>query len=400
MDTLEDLYKFAKLMAALNKEGLDTELVQIGVTKLHSMPDEEVTRMESDIEQIREKINKHKSEIKDLKTRPFSDIKLNRKVIRGYIDGCYDLMHAGHYNSLRQASKLGDILVTGVNSDIEIEKVKGPTIFKCDERAYMIKSCKWVDEVVPDTEYTPTEETLDRYNCDFYAHGDDIAVNENGEDSASSLKKAGRFKMFKRTKGISTTDIASKLIKIHDAMEAVDYEHGEEIKLESEKSIHLSSTPKPFGAFNSNPEFLASARRIAQFANTKDPSDSDKVVYIDGSFDLFRPGHVEQLVAAKKLGNYLIVGIHDDQCVNSYLGEHYPLNSLHERVLNLLACRYIDDVIIGAPFKITNKMIRDLNISVVVKSLEYMQGMLTEEAKVFNPYEVRFKLNFDSSKLL
>jgi ethanolamine-phosphate cytidylyltransferase len=37
------------------------------------------------------------------------------------------------------------------------------------------------------------------------------------------------------------------------------------------------------------------------------------VIYVDGGFDLFHAGHTELFKAAKKLGNYLVVGIHDDQ---------------------------------------------------------------------------------------
>lgn len=46
-----------------------------------------------------------------------------------------------------------------------------------NERAEMIRECKWVDELVIGVEYTPTVSTLDRYSCKYYAHGDDIAVN-------------------------------------------------------------------------------------------------------------------------------------------------------------------------------------------------------------------------------
>lgn len=386
METLLDLYKLSKLFASLNKEGLDTELIQIGVGQINKMSDDEMLRLESDIDQIKLLVNRHKSETKDAKMKPMVDMKPTKKVVRGYVDGCYDLMHAGHYNSLRQASKLGNVLICGVNADAEIEKVKGPTIFKGEERCAIVKSCKWVDEVAPDTEYTPTEDILDRLSCDFYAHGDDIAFNEDGEDVASQLRKVGRFKMFKRTKGISTTDIAAKLIKIHDAI--VAEEVSEENKTESEKPKKVHKLPKQLGAYNSNINFLASARRIAQFANTRDPSDSDKIVYIDGAFDLFRPAHIEQLSKAKEQGNYLIVGIHEDHLVNQYMGKHYPLNTLHERVLNVLACKYVDDVIIGAPYKLTDKMIKDIGAHVVVKSLEYTQKMIRLEADHINPYEV------------
>ena len=133
---------------------------------------------------------------------------------------------------------------------------------------------------------------------------------------------------------------------------------------------------------------MASAKRIAQFASLREPIETDKIVYLDGSFDIFHPGHIELIKKAKLLGNYLIIGIHEDHCVNQYLGSAYPLNTLHERVLNILACKYVDDVIIGAPFKITERMIRDLNISVVVQSLDVMQGNIKSQALDLNPYEV------------
>lgn len=43
------------------------------------------------------------------------------------------------------------------------------------------------------------------------------------------------------------------------------------------------------------------ARRIRQFSSDhKEPKDGDKIVYIDGSFDLLHIGHVKALEAAKK----------------------------------------------------------------------------------------------------
>ncbi len=51
------------------------------------------------------------------------------------MEGVFDLMHSGHYNALRQAKKLGDILVAGVVSDEHVRKNKGPPILNQDERA-------------------------------------------------------------------------------------------------------------------------------------------------------------------------------------------------------------------------------------------------------------------------
>jgi ethanolamine-phosphate cytidylyltransferase len=47
------------------------------------------------------------------------------KPVRIYMDGCFDIMHSGHYNALRQAKQLGDILVVGIHSDEEILRNKG-----------------------------------------------------------------------------------------------------------------------------------------------------------------------------------------------------------------------------------------------------------------------------------
>jgi bifunctional ADP-heptose synthase (sugar kinase/adenylyltransferase) len=48
-----------------------------------------------------------------------------KKVVRVYMDGCFDIMHSGHYNAIRQAKQLGDILVAGVHTDKEILRNKG-----------------------------------------------------------------------------------------------------------------------------------------------------------------------------------------------------------------------------------------------------------------------------------
>lgn len=135
-----------------------------------------------------------------------------REPVRIYIDGCFDLIHSGHYNAIRQAKLLGDVLVVGVNSDAEILKNKGPPVLNEKERADILRACKWVDEIAEATEYTVTEETLDRYNCQYYAHGDDPVIDVNGVDMVALLRAKGRFKMFKRTEGVSTTDIVGKLL--------------------------------------------------------------------------------------------------------------------------------------------------------------------------------------------
>lgn len=57
-----------------------------------------------------------------------------KKPIRVYMDGCFDMMHYGHCNALRQARALGDQLVVGVVSDAEVIANKGPPVTPLNER--------------------------------------------------------------------------------------------------------------------------------------------------------------------------------------------------------------------------------------------------------------------------
>lgn len=99
-------------------------------------------------------------------------------------------MHFGHANSLRQAKALGHKLIVGVHNDEEITKNKGPPVFTEEERYKMVAGIKWVDEVVTGVPYVTTLETLDKYDCDFCVHGDDITCAADGTDCYAYVKAA------------------------------------------------------------------------------------------------------------------------------------------------------------------------------------------------------------------
>ena len=56
-------------------------------------------------------------------------------------------------------------------------------------------------------------------------------------------------------------------------------------------------------------EFMPSTWRIASFANNRIAQPTDRVVYIPGDWDLFHAGHVEILMKAKELGDFILVGV-------------------------------------------------------------------------------------------
>ncbi|KAF3448942.1 hypothetical protein FNV43_RR09660 [Rhamnella rubrinervis] len=315
--------------------------------------------------------------------------KRKKKPVRVYMDGCFDMMHYGHCNALRQARALGDQLVVGVVSDAEIIANKGPRN-SLNERMIMVNAVKWVDEVITDAPYAITEEFMkklfDEYNIDYIIHGDDPCVLPDGTDAYALAKKAGRFKQIKRTEGVSSTDIVGRMLlcvrersvsdtQNHSSLQR-QFSHGHSQKFEDGGS----------GSGTRVSHFLPTSRRIVQFSNGKGPREDARIVYIDGAFDLFHAGHVEILRLARGLGDFLLVGIHTDQTVSASRGAHRPIMNLHERSLSVLACRYVDEVIIGAPWEVSRDMVTTFNISLVVHGTVAESNDFKKEDG--NPYAV------------
>ncbi len=71
-----------------------------------------------------------------------------QRPVRVYVDGCFDMMHYGHANAIRQAKAVGDELVLGLIPDSEILRCKGPPVMNEEERYALVEAVKWVDEVI------------------------------------------------------------------------------------------------------------------------------------------------------------------------------------------------------------------------------------------------------------
>jgi ethanolamine-phosphate cytidylyltransferase len=78
---------------------------------------------------------------------------------------------------------------------------------------------------------------------------------------------------------------------------------------------------------------------------------------------------IERIKRAKALGTYLYVGLWSDEMIKYYQGEEFPLMCLQERFLMLLACKYVDDVVVEAPYIITEDLVKSLNIRIVANVL-------------------------------
>lgn len=290
-----------------------------------------------------------------------------KKEIRLWMDGAFDMMHFGHMNAFRQARSLGTYLIAGVCGGESITTYKGSPICSDKERCDVVRGCKWVDEVMEDVPYLVSDEYLldivQRYRIDFVVHGDDPCI-VNGKNAYEGAIKLGKYLTIPRTEGVSTTDIVGRMLMLtsshHDPV--IQEQQGGQLV------GHLDEDALPMQADRKS-SFLTTSSILRLFsAGIKPAKPTDRVVYICGSWDMFHAGHVEALQKAKALGDYVIVGIWNDAVVNTLQGMNLPILSLHERVLSVLGCKWVDDVLIDAPYTICAEMLASLHIAVVVQS--------------------------------
>ena len=134
-------------------------------------------------------------------TEPTAAATTDPALVRVMMNGCFDLMHAGHYNAFRQ-SKFLDVgegrrvhLVAVVHSDEAILHKKGSSpVFTLDERVALLNSCKWVDEVAVIDEYAVPLSFMDSVRCEFVTHGDDMPKISTGAGMYDAAIAAGRFR--------------------------------------------------------------------------------------------------------------------------------------------------------------------------------------------------------------
>jgi D-beta-D-heptose 7-phosphate kinase/D-beta-D-heptose 1-phosphate adenosyltransferase len=74
-----------------------------------------------------------------------------------FTNGCFDILHTGHFELLAEAKSLGGKLIVGINSDESVRRFKGPKrpINNVNNRKKQLELLPWVDEVIVFDEDTP-----------------------------------------------------------------------------------------------------------------------------------------------------------------------------------------------------------------------------------------------------
>jgi|688.fasta_scaffold48761_6 glycerol-3-phosphate cytidylyltransferase len=136
---------------------------------------------------------------------------MTNKMKKGFTCGIFDLFHAGHVLMLKECKDNCDYLIVAVNSgeniSNEINKNKNVPIFTIEERVSILKSCKYVDEVVV---YSSEEELiriLEIKSIDIRFLGDDY----KGKKITESDKKIQLY-FINRNHGKSTSGYIKQIL--------------------------------------------------------------------------------------------------------------------------------------------------------------------------------------------
>jgi D-beta-D-heptose 7-phosphate kinase/D-beta-D-heptose 1-phosphate adenosyltransferase len=116
---------------------------------------------------------------------------------------------------------------------------------------------------------------------------------------------------------------------------------------------------------------VVSAAEAAGFADSL-REQGKRIVFTNGCFDLFHPGHLEILEKARMQGDFLFVGVNTDDSVKRLKGPARPVQPLESRVAVLSGLRSVDCVV---PFSQDTplELIRGILPDVLVKGGDYSE---------------------------
>lgn len=283
------------------------------------------------------------------------------------IGASFFLTNSGHAGALLQARQLGKELYVGIHSDEAIAYNKGPTVMTLAERVAAADACRWVTKPVPHAPYNTYLPWISHYGCYYVVHGDDVTSDAGGEDTYRYVKAAGRYLEVKRTPGISTTDLVGRMllctknhlirslsVRLRDPRDGPETLRRIKDYATDETGLEPGSTVWTWTA--SQEAKLRPASTAGEFVKIvagNGPRPDQRVVYVDGGFDLFCSGHIEFLKRVDEAEGgqaYIVAGIHDDSVINYWKGMNYPIMNIFERGLCVLQCKYVHAVVFGAPF--------------------------------------------------
>lgn len=133
-----------------------------------------------------------------------------------YVGMSADIIHHGHLNIIKEASKLGDVTV-GVLTDSAIASYKRLPFLTYEQRSVVVSNLKGVDSVVPQKvlDYVPN---LEKIKPDYVVHGDDWKHGVQAKTRQRVIdclaQWGGKLIEIPYTTGISSTEFNNRLTEI------------------------------------------------------------------------------------------------------------------------------------------------------------------------------------------
>ena len=133
-----------------------------------------------------------------------------RKYKRVFTVGVYDLLHKGHVELFRRAKGLGDYLIVAVQDSDFILKYKpnANVLNSTEDRKYMVKYIRYVDEVIT---YTDVDEIVKEVDFNVFVTGPD-QCHDGFKRAIRWCEANGKEHIvLGRTDGLSSSELKTKI---------------------------------------------------------------------------------------------------------------------------------------------------------------------------------------------
>ncbi len=139
-------------------------------------------------------------------------------------NGCFDVIHAGHVQYLREAKRLGNVLVVGVNADDEVAQLKGEgrPVYSQAERLDILNEFESIDYLVVFSEPT-AHRLIEAVRPDIYVKGGDYRPEEVREyDLLKPMMDRGElaFHTVAFRAGLSSTTVIERFVRAYGGAQA------------------------------------------------------------------------------------------------------------------------------------------------------------------------------------
>jgi D-beta-D-heptose 7-phosphate kinase/D-beta-D-heptose 1-phosphate adenosyltransferase len=124
------------------------------------------------------------------------------------VNGCFDILHTGHVEHLREARAMGDKLIVALTIDGKVNKGPNRPINTWNDRSFLLRELRCVDEVIPTSSAI---NAIRHVKPAYFVKGIDYADGKHWtEDVVAACEEVGTLLRFTKAPKQSATEIIKK----------------------------------------------------------------------------------------------------------------------------------------------------------------------------------------------